>query len=155
VGSGKGAFFPGLTPVEADRLAQELRDALAADPMGVECRPEVIADGLLVRVELPAILSDGAGPHMLDAAGRLTIAVGAHPLIGGARLAMGEPHPEHTIGLVQPLRGDDGQPFVWRWIGRREVQPAGRVTALDQLDALESVEAVVAWGEDGPGNSTR
>lgn len=154
VGSRGRALFPGLTPVEADRFAQELRDALSPDSVGDEIRPEVIASELLVRVELPAILSDGAGPHLLDAAGRLTIAVGPHSLISGARLAMGEPHPEHTIGLVQPLYDGDEHPFGWRWIGRRDVPPAGRVAALDQLDALESVEAVAAWADAGP-DSTR
>lgn len=146
--SGDHVFFPGLTPGEAAGAVAEMAGGVG------ESLEDARLESLLVRIDLAAILSDGAGPHLLDAAGRLTIAVGPHPIISGARLAMGEPHPEHTIGVVRPLRDPDEHPLMWRWIGRREVPPAGRAAALDELDELESVEAVVAWAGDAP-DSTR
>jgi hypothetical protein len=144
LGPGARVLFPGLTSDEAERLAGEIGHVVGGGAGG---RGDAggAADRLLVRIDVPAILSDGAGPHLLDAFGHLTIAIADHPRIGGTRVAMGEPHPGHTIGLVAPLRPGEETPFVWRWVGRRDVSPGDRVAGLDELDSLESVEATAAW----------
>lgn len=121
--------FPGIARTEADLL-------LAAPPA-----PAGEWDGLLVRVALPVVLSDGAGPHLLDAGGRLVLALGAHPRLPGASLAMGEARPDHRVGLVAPV-GDGG---LWRWLADDVVASAGRVAALDALDALGPGDDLRGW----------
>jgi hypothetical protein len=126
--------FPGVTRVEGFAAAGAL--AAAADP-----------DRALVQVTLPVVLSDGAGPHLVDADGRLVLALGPHPRIGGAAVAMGEAAPHHAIGLVEPL----AQAPLWRWIVRAWVAPADRVAALDALDAAADRAAAEAWERDRRG----
>jgi len=110
--------FAGVSRIEGFAVAEAL--AGVAEP-----------DRVLVRVTLPVVLSDGAGPHLVDADGRLVLALGAHPRIAGTSVAMGEAAPAHAIGLVE--RAGDGP--LWRWVARAQVAPADRVTALDALDA--------------------
>jgi len=92
-------------------------------------------------VTLPAVLSDGAGPHLLDADGRLILAVAEHPRIDGARVAMGPAEPRHPIGLVRPAPRWAG----WRWLARADVAPERRLEALDALDALGAPAEAEAW----------
>jgi hypothetical protein len=95
----------------------------------------------LIPVTLPVVLSDGAGPYLLDAAGRLILAVAPHPRIADARVAMGPAEPRHPIGLVRPAPGEAG----WRWLARADVAPERRREALDALDALDGESGVEAW----------
>lgn len=129
--------FAGLTRPEARGLAS----ALEADER----------DGwsaALAEVGLPALLTDGAGPHLLDDAGTLVIVLGAHPSLDGALVAMGEPEPEHRIGLVARREGG-----VWAWLCDARVAPDRRVDALDALAALDDLDGGAAWARTfgGPG----
>jgi hypothetical protein len=100
------------------------------------------ADIALVAVALPVVLSDGAGPHLLDARGRLVLALGPHPAIAGASIAMGPAEPAHPIGLVRPDPSGG-----WRWIVRAEVAPEDRVDALDRLHEVDDERAARAWAQ--------
>lgn len=121
--------FPGVARTEAQAVLPALQGADAAG-----------WDAFLVQIELPVLLSDGAGPHLLDAAGRLTLALGPHPALAGQRVAMGEPAPHHRIGLVAQV---DGR--LWRWTVDAEVAPARRVDELDRLDAATDAAAMRRW----------
>jgi hypothetical protein len=123
--------FPGVARTEAQPLLAALG---ALGPEGW--------DGALVEVSLPVVLSDGAGPHLLDAAGRLTLALGPHPALDGARVAMGEAGPDHRIGLVRPVAGR-----LWAWVVDAEVAPARRIEELDRLDAAADEAAARLWQE--------
>ena len=83
--------FAGLTPEEA-----------AALPAVMDGWAPGRWDRALVEVALPVIVSDGAGPYLLDATGRITLALGDHPTLPGLRVAMGEARPRHRVGLVRP-----------------------------------------------------
>jgi hypothetical protein len=128
-------LFPGLTRPEADAVAGWLGAAHA---------PEQV----LVPVEIGVVLSDGAGPHLLDAHGALVLVLGPHSHVAGAHVAMGAPSPLHAIGAVE----DHGTHWVWR--ARRDVPEPDRVEALDSLDACRDAEALVGWGAVG-GDSAR
>lgn len=121
--------FPGIARTEAGPV-------LSAPPA-----PAGEWDRLLVRVVLPVVLSDGAGPHLLDAEGRLVLALGAHPRLPDAALAMGEGRPDHRVGLVTPV----GDGALWRWLADDVVAPADRVAALDALDALGPDDDLGGW----------
>ena len=125
-------LFPGLTRPEADAVAGWLGT--------VEAPPQV-----LVPVEIGVVLSDGAGPHLLDASGALVLVLGPHSHVAGAHVAMGAPSPLHAIGAVE----DQGTHWVWR--ARRDVPEADRVGALDSLDACPDADALVGWGAGGDG----
>jgi hypothetical protein len=112
--------FPGVTRLEGWAASVEL------GAMGAQR-----SERALVEIALPVVLSDGAGPYLIDAAGRLVLALAPHPRMAGVSVAMGEAAPAHAVGLVE--RRGDGP--VWRWIARADVPPAGRVEALDGLDA--------------------
>lgn len=122
--------FPGITRPEGDAAAAELA---RMPPDGW--------DAALVEVVLAVVLSDGAGPYLIDAAGRITLVLAAHPALEDVHLAMGEPVPDHRIGLVRRRPGGP----VWEWIARAEVPPEGRVAALDELDALTDPAGAGAW----------
>jgi hypothetical protein len=122
--------FPGITRPEGDAAAAGLA---AMHPDGW--------DAALVEVVLAVVLSDGAGPYLIDAVGRITLVLAAHPALPGVHLAMGEPVPDHRIGLV---RRRPGVP-VWEWIARAEVSPAARVAALDALDAITDPAGAGEW----------
>ncbi|WP_217913537.1 hypothetical protein [Miltoncostaea marina] len=101
---------------------------------------------LLVQVALPVVLSDGAGPYLLDFDGRVTLVLGPHPAIDDAHVAMGEPAPLHRMGLVRPA----GR-AVWRWLASAHVGEDGRVGALDGLAACDDLEAARGWAVSGRG----
>jgi hypothetical protein len=101
----------------------------------------------LVRVALPVVLSDGAGPHLVDAEGRLVLALGPHPHVAGASVAMGEAAPGHAVGLVEPA-GDGG---LWRWVARASVPPERRVAALDAIDGAGDRAAAARWEREHGG----
>jgi len=128
--------FPGVTRLEGWAAAA----ALGA--IGPER-----SERALVEIALPVVLSDGAGPYLVDASGRLVLALAPHPRIAGASVAMGEAAPEHSVGLVE--RQGDGP--VWRWIARGDVPPAGRVRALDTLDEAADRDSALRWERDLPG----
>jgi hypothetical protein len=120
--------FAGVTRIEG---------FAAAAALGAEPDP----DRALVQVTLPVVLSDGAGPHLVDAGGRLVLALGPHPHIGGASVAMGEGAPDHAVGLVEAA-GDGG---VSRWDAWARVPPEERISALDGIDAAADREAAARW----------
>jgi hypothetical protein len=120
--------FAGITRIEG---------FAAATPLGAEPDP----DRALVRVTLPVVLSDGAGPHLVDADGRLVLVLGPHPHVAGTAVAMGESAHGHAIGLVE----DAGEGGVWRWVVRARVAPEGRIAALDAIDAAADREAAARW----------
>lgn len=98
-------------------------------------------DAVLVEIALPVVMSDGAGPYLLDAGGRVTLALADHPQVPGASVAMGEPHPGHRIGAVRRLP----EARLWRWLADAVVAPAHRVDALDALDRAADLPALERW----------
>ncbi len=129
-------LFPGLTRPEAEAACAWVADA---DPHRV-----------LVPVDLGVVLSDGAGPHLLDASGALVLVLGPHSQVDGALVAMGAPSPLYAVGAVEQLA--TGR---YRWIVRRDVPEAARVDVLDALDACGAHEALVAWESDRGGDRKR
>lgn len=123
-------MFPGLTRPEAEAVASWLGD--------VE-----VPHRALVPVEIGVVLSDGAGPHLLDATGVLVLVLGVHSHIDGAMVAMGAPNPHQAIGVVT-LRDAH-----WMWLARRDVPEPSRVVALDELDACSDVAGLAAWEAAG------
>lgn len=121
--------FAGVTRTEAAAAAAALR---ALGPDGWD-------DGL-VEIALPVVLSDGAGPYLLDADGRITLVLGPHPAIAGAHVAMGHPSPAHRVGIVAPAGA-----AAWRWLARAEVAAGARVAALDALDACTGLPEALRW----------
>ena len=99
-------------------------------------------DGALVEISLP-VLSEGAGPYLLDAAGRITLALGTHPALAEQLVAMGEAGPAHRLGLVRRVAGR-----VWSWTVDAEVMPAQRVEQLDRLDAAADADAALRWQDE-------
>lgn len=128
-----GDRFPGLTRPEAD--------AVAAGLTGVADDRWELA---LVEIRLPALLSDGAGPHLLDADGRITLVLGAHPELAGLRIAMGEPSGRRARHALGAVRAGDRAPLWW-WVARAEVPHDRRVAALDELAACPDAAALTAW----------
>ena len=122
--------FPGLARDEAE----DLGPAIGAEG-------PARWDRLLVEVALPVVLSDGAGPHLLDDAGRLTLALADHPRLAPARVAMGAPAPAHRIGVVRPT----GVRRLWEWLADAEVEPARRVDALEALDGVADAVGLERW----------
>lgn len=123
--------FPGVTRIEGFAAAE----ALAGEPD---------PDRALVQVTLPVVLSDGAGPHLVDVSGRLVLALGPHPRIAGTSVAMGDAAPDHAVGLVE--RAGDGP--LWRWVALARVGPEERVAALDAIDAAADRDAARRWEAD-------
>jgi len=96
----------------------------------------------LVRIALPVLLTEGAGPHLLDADGRLTLAVGPHPADDAWLVAMGEPRDAQRIGVVAPI---DPARLAWSWLAVAEIAEAERVAALDALVAATDRPGLEAW----------
>jgi hypothetical protein len=122
--------FPGIARTEAE-------EAIAALGRMEPARWE----RSLVEVTLPVLLSEGAGPYLLDDGGRLVLVLGPHPHLEGARVAMGQPAPDHRIGLVSPR----GEGRIWEWLADAPVPAARRIDALDALDAVADVEGALRW----------
>ncbi|HEX2504110.1 MAG TPA: hypothetical protein VHK00_09205 [Miltoncostaeaceae bacterium] len=124
--------FPGIARTEAETAIPELERMDPAE-----------WDGALVEVSLPVLLSEGAGPYLLDAAGRITLALGAHPALAEQLVAMGEAGPAHRLGLVRRVAGR-----VWSWTVDAEVMPGQRVEQLDRLDAAADADAALRWQDE-------
>ncbi len=122
-------LMPGLTRPEAQGACAWLRDVPAPDRWLA-----------LAEVALPVVLTDGAGPHLLDADGGLVLVLAPHPSIASAHVAMGAPSPLHAVGAVRRV-GEGG----WMWLARAQVDDAGRVAALDALDAVTDPEGLAGW----------
>lgn len=129
-GEDRPDLFPGIAPEEADEVAP----ALGGLPPSRWGR-------MAVEVALPVVLSDGAGPYLLDARGRLALALAPHPRVVGVRVAMGEAAPAHRIGAVR--RMGDGR--LWEWVCAADVMPVDRVDALDELDAAGDPADLDHW----------
>lgn len=108
--------------------------------------PDAEREAALVQIALPLVVSDGAGPYLLDADGRITLVLAPHPALAGAYVAMGAPAPAHRLGVVERL-----VPPVWRWIARAEIDPSARVAALDALDACADPAAARRWAVEASG----
>lgn len=121
--------FPGVTPLEG-RAAAPVLTTMDDGRRGAA----------LVVITLPVVLSDGAGPYLLDGDGRITLVLAPHPGFAGAHLAMGEASPDHRIGLARHVSGP-----VWEWIACAEVAPERRVEALDALDEVADADAAAVW----------
>ncbi len=102
-------------------------------------------DRVLAPAQLPAVLSDGAGPHLVDARGEIVIAIADHPLLPGA-VGMGGPGPEYTVGL---LLGRSDLP--WRWRVRARLGD-DRIAALTELDQAASDVELDAWRDQWGGS---
>jgi hypothetical protein len=124
------ARFAGIAPDEADEVIPAVRNRPAAD-----------WDRLLVEVALPVVLSDGAGPYLLDDAGLVTLAIAPHPRIAELRVAMGAPSPGHRVGVVRKADGTR----LWEWIADAVVSPARRVEALDGVDDAADAADLARW----------
>lgn len=124
------ARFAGIAPDEADEVIPAMQGHPPAD-----------WDRLLVEVALPVVLSDGAGPYLLDDDGRVTLAIAAHPHVAEARVAMGAPSPGHRVGAVR--RADGAR--LWEWIADAVVSPARRVEALDGIDRAADAGDLERW----------
>jgi len=122
--------FPGLTRPEA-------RDALGGLPAGSW-------HDHLVAVALPVLLTDGAGPHLLDAEGNLVLAIADHPHLPACKLALGPLGGKDQAGLVVPVGSD----ALWRWIVHAVFDPAHRLSALDGLERIERREDIDGWLRD-------
>jgi hypothetical protein len=127
--AGECGRFPGITRIEA----------AAAAPVIHALTPGRRAEAL-VEVVLAVVLTEGAGPYLLDVEGRITLVLGPHPTLEGVHLAMGEPRPDHSIGLVRRVEG-----VVWEWVVRSRVAPARRVQALEELDAVVDLAEAAGW----------
>lgn len=121
--------FSGVTRVEAERAASSLA-TLAPDDL----------DRALVRVELGVVLSEGAGPYLVDAVGGLVLVVGSHDALSDLSVAIGEARPDHDIGLVAALGSG-----VWIWRAMATIAPVDRVAALDGLAECGDLVAVHEW----------
>ena len=121
--------FAGTTRVEADHAGATLEALAAADLARA-----------LVRVELGVVLSDGAGPYLVDAHGAIVLVVGSHEASSDVSVAISEAVPDHDIGLVAPLGSG-----VWIWRAVATVTPAQRVAALDQLADCRDLIAAQGW----------
>ena len=128
-------MFPGLTAPEAS-AATPILDTLDDPSLA------------LVRIALPVLLTEGAGPHLLDADGRLTMAVGPQPGDDAWRVAMGEPGGAQRVGVVTPI---DPDRLAWRWLVVAEIVEAERVAALDALVAATDPAALGVWERDPTG----
>jgi hypothetical protein len=122
------SYFCGVTRPEGVILAERL--------IGVDVRHW--NDGL-VEVRLPAVLTGGAGPHLLAADGSLVIVLGPHAPVSGTSVAMSEPMPLHWVGLVEPVG-----PTGWTWRTCAAVSQDDRVEALDQL-SVSGPGALPGW----------
>lgn len=96
-------------------------------------------DQLLAAVELPAVLSDGAGPHLLDARGEVAIVIADHPALEGA-VTMAGAGPAYVVGLVA---GRANPP--WRWRAHARVTGDERIAALTALDEATTAAALDVW----------
>lgn len=121
--------WPGLTRPEATTLTARVAWDEAGEP-----------DRTLATVTLDVVLSDGAGPHLLDADGTLVLVVGDHGRLDGG-VAMGEPGPGRVrLGLVHGM-GDTRHV----WLARVDVPHADRVAALDELAEAGDAARLRAW----------
>lgn len=131
--------FPGLTAPEAERYGVALG---ARDP-----------GDLLVGVALDALLTGGAGPHVLTGDGALGIVLGPHPHVHGVHVCMGEAgEGDRVVGAVEELGGG-----VWRWLARRRVPRDAHVAALDAVADARDARELASWSrwpgvgpDDGP-----
>ena len=101
-------------------------------------------DDVLVPVQLEVVMSDGAGPYMLDAAGNLILRVGDHPIIPGCSIAMGEV----DTAMVRLGAVVDRRPEGFVWIASRTVSHASRVGELDRLAACSGSGDLHSWRDD-------
>lgn len=120
--------WPGVTRNEALALAAALADRPAAD-------------GVLAQVELGVVLSDGAGPYLVDADGLLVLVVDRHPGLEAMHIAMGNTATDRVrIGALGRIA-----PAAWMWVASAELAARDRIAALDELAAATDRGALQVW----------
>ncbi len=129
-----GPRFPGLTRPEAEGAGVRLRDV-------------VDLSGVLVAVTLDAMLTDGAGPHLVDGDGRVVIVLGPHPVLTGVSVGMG---PSDGDGRRVGVVADEGG-GVWRWRAVADVPESQAIAALDRLAAVARTADLRAWAASPAG----
>jgi len=131
--TGLGAF-PGITRPEG----RAALDVLVPGGQWGHC---------LVAVSLPVLLSDGAGPYLVDAGGALVLAVAEHPRLSGLRVGIGPLEDGiEQIGVVE--RAGPPSDAVWCWRAVARVGAATRLAALDALDEVSEITALPDWARD-------
>jgi hypothetical protein len=134
VGDDGQARWPGLTRVEADAVCAALGGSADAR-----------VKAALIQVDLGVVISDGAGPYLVDADGVLVLVLDLHAHIARGHITMGQVGERRTrIGLVRGA-GHEG---IWEWVVQVQIDAADRVAVLDQLAAVETAPALVRWCED-------
>ncbi len=121
--------FAGVTRPEGERMARRLSGRGVGD-----------RERAAIALRLPALLSDGAGPHLLGSDGALALALGPHSAIPEARIAMSEPAPLHRIGIVVEDTDD-----LWWWAVSAFVAPGQRIVMLDRLAGVRNRDEAAAW----------
>lgn len=121
-------YWPGVTRNEALALTAALADRAAAD-------------GVLAQIELGVVVSDGAGPYLVDADGTLVLVVDRHPEIDAIHIAMANTATDRVrIGAVRRIA-----PAAWEWVTSAELAARDRVGALDGLAAVSDGTALRDW----------
>jgi hypothetical protein len=120
--------WPGITRNEAAGMAAALASRSNAD-------------GLVAVIDLGVVLSDGAGPYLVDADGVLVLVVDRHPMLAGSAIAMANLTTDRMrIGLVR----EAGAP-AWEWVVTAELAAADRVSALDALVGIGDPSGLHIW----------
>jgi hypothetical protein len=118
---------------------------------GLDGLPAVDLGDVLVRVELGVVLSDGAGPYLVDTDGVLVLVLGPHRASRDAHIAMGQPTPGAVrIGAVR----DRAAAGTWRWMAQAEVAAERRDAALDGLDAAATRADLAEWADRWGGRAS-
>jgi len=132
--------WPGITAVEGDRAAR-----------GCDSCASSTFDDALVCIDLGVVLSDGAGPYLLDADGVLVLIVAQHPALIACHIALGQyDDGRFRIGVVR----DCAMNGWWRWEGYRDVSMDEQIAALDACHALASDQDLTRWA-DAPRSDVR
>jgi hypothetical protein len=122
--------WPGVTRVEADAMCAAL--TRRADP----------SVNALAHVELGVVLSDGAGPYLVDADGCLVLVIDEHPARRDWHIAMGNVATDRVrLGVARP----EARGIMWEWCARAEVAAPDRIVALDGLAACDDDATLQEW----------
>lgn len=128
-------------PDGADRFPGVIRPEAEAAAAVMGAMAPAAWSTALVRVDLEVVLTDGAGPYLLDVDGTLVLVLGGHPAMADLCVAMGQPDgATHHVGLVREVAGG-----VWGWFADARVPSSARVQALDGLVTTGSPADVEGW----------
>ena len=129
--------WPGITAVEGDRAAR-----------GCDRCASSAFDNALVCIELGVVLSDGAGPYLVDVDGTLVLVLAQHPALSACHLAMSQYDDGHfRVGVVR----DCAMNGWWRWEGFRDISADDQIVALDACHDLVTHQELITRAES-PGS---